>query len=748
MKKSKLKAIISSIIAVTFAAIFCISCAEPTLQEGEIAGFALPHANVMAHTGSREYDSNLFYVNDGSLAGADPGAIFVSEDEARDSYAKIRKSKQYESGGEWKWLDGWSEDRFIAEYGSENDYALGYGDQFYCVTTGFGYASEIDKQAGWTIGAFPIAKSKDLNNWKSCGTLCGGMALGFKANQWVNGVDCWAPEIVRDDESGLYFLFFSGSAVARRDGDVFATGLTAGRWDSLYISCAIATNPTGPYEIASAEDYLYAISRKNADGSVIKGADKKPSADLNRDGEPDEDLYEIYASSDGRVVGFVNEEGNYYTLNGYEITERTPVLNVGYYYPRTCENKGKVEEFESLFHVPDTEKDGSPKDNCIWPGIDVNPVTDYSGNKYLYFCQHASTFITDNEIWAVAMKDWLTPDWNTMQRIASPNYEKVVQDGTLSGRAEGDVPGERLNEGAHVIEHNGKWFFTYSPYGYSSKAYSVHIAVADGPFGPFVKLKGAYSPVIGLGEESLDGIGGTGHHGFVKAGNELWALYHCFASGVSVAQGRSISADRIVWRYVPELGYEMMFGNGPTDNLQPKPEVFTGYENVAKYAEITGNGDKGEVEYLTDGMITAQPFARKYEYGKSDGGLIIHLKWAKPVKVKALMIYNSGSAYEAFKTVDSVTFKLYEKPSWYGLADYNGYCYVENLGVDPYDYFEKNELMRKGSSAVAEFNEITVTEMHVSVSGSERNRFCSTDANGNETSAVALSEIYLFGKEA
>lgn len=59
MKKSKLNAIISSIIAVTFAAIFCISCAKPTLQEGEIAGFALPHANVMAHTGSREYDSNL-----------------------------------------------------------------------------------------------------------------------------------------------------------------------------------------------------------------------------------------------------------------------------------------------------------------------------------------------------------------------------------------------------------------------------------------------------------------------------------------------------------------------------------------------------------------------------------------------------------------------------------------------------------------------------------------------------------------
>ena len=101
------------------------------------------------------------------------------------------------------------------------------------------------------------------------------------------------------------------------------------------------------------------------------------------------------------------------------------------------------------------------------------------------------------------MKDWLTPDWDTLMRVAAPDYLYVEQDGTLAGKSVGSAPGEWLNEGTFVIEHNGKWFFTYSPYGYGNPGYSVHVAVADNPFGPFIKMKGAYSPVIILASMSF-----------------------------------------------------------------------------------------------------------------------------------------------------------------------------------------------------------------------------------------------------
>ena len=253
-------------------------------------------------------------------------------------------------------------------------------------------------------------------------------------------------------------------------------------------------------------------------------------------------------------------------------------------------------------------------------------------------------------------------------------------------------------------------------------------------------------------------MSGTGHHVFIKAGDELWILYHCFWNPVNNENnegnflGRCIGVDRAYWKYTPELGYDMMYGNGPTYNLQPKPETYTGYTNVAKYATITGNGDYGEVSSLTDGLFTSQPFSRQWEYGSSKGDLQVKLTWDKPVTVRALLVYNSGWYDSAFKNVNAIKFKLAEKPAWYQSTEFNGYCYIKDLPTFANDYNDGDAVVRKGANALAEFDEITITEMTITIKANEENPNKYTTTNmttyDNDYYSIRLAELYVMGNVA
>ena len=134
----------------------------------------------------------------------------------------------------------------------------------------------------------------------------------------------------------------------------------------------------------------------------------------------------------------------------------------------------------------------------------------------------------------------------------------------------------------------------------------------------------------------------------------------------------------------------------------------------------------------------------------SEGKLEIHYKWDKPVEITALMVYNSGGTWFAFKQVDSIVFKLASRPSWYSLSKYNGYCYLKDVKCDPNDYLKNFDVMRKASGAIAEFNPITVTEMYLYIEGTEENKYTTEDEHtGSENNLqVNVSEIYIFGNEA
>ena len=199
--------------------------------------------------------------------------------------------------------------------------------------------------------------------------------------------------------------------------------------------------------------------------------------------------------------------------------------------------------------------------------------------------------------------------------------------------------------------------------------------------------------------------------------------------------------------YNEELGYEILYGNGPTYSLQPLPEVATGKTNVAKLANITvENGEKDTVKYLNDGLFTTHDFTNEWEYvseNKAKLGTTIKLTWDKPVKISAFLIYNAREYFSAFNKIDLVQFKLAEKPSWYNLEAYSDYCYIENLECNPANVEESDFFMRQGGSALASFNEITVTEMTIYI----KSKYTYTDDYMNEFNEIRVSEIYIMGNE-
>ena len=347
------------------------------------------------------------------------------------------------------------------------------------------------------------------------------------------------------------------------------------------------------------------------------------------------------------------------------------------------------------------------------------------------------------------MLDMITPNWDTLTPLTYPGISVIEHDGSAfglkgpAGENEGGV-----NEGPEVIYNNGKYYLTYSPWGYQDSRYAIQIATADSPLGEYTKAGTKYTPVLGVGTEYNNYMAGTGHHCFIYVGDELFTLYHAQYNAEDNFNtngdymGRVLACDRITFKYIEELCYDMMFSNGPSYNLQPKPEEYTGYTNVAKFATVTGNGDIGDVSYLTDGLVTAHPTARQFEYGLTEGKFITTFKWDEPVTVRALMIYNSGDIVHAFKNVAVVQFKLATKPAWYNLSQYNGYVYMKDIKIDEEDVFINEGVMRKGSAAIAEFNEITISEMSIYIDSSMDNNVDEYDGG------IKMSEIYLFGNKA
>ncbi|MBE5732146.1 MAG: hypothetical protein E7353_03825 [Clostridiales bacterium] len=543
------------------------------------AGFELPHGSGFVDNDETQvhiYDSDYYYFNEQRSSGADPGAWYVSEADVIDSYTKLKAREEEKQGSRF------NESAFISEYGDLQEWKEKYADRFYVVTTGntsTNLTIETKQKYPTAIyGLYMLRTSKDLNDWKEVGEI-DGHAIIAEQDGWYKTTpfNCWAPEFNRDPISGLYIICASTDSKSGDETTEYNPATTAfGYYQQIYdvtnLLIAVSPNPIGPYRFITAEEYYQNLAQYNEDGSVktvtVGEGDNAKEMAIYRDDLLD-DIKGDYKSGD--IVHLTEyKNGEFLNLNGDPVRKTSMPLNFGYYHE-------KIKEAYPHWQL---------KDRGIWPCIDINPVVDSKGDIYMYFSQHTSSVIKGNFLWVVHMKDWITPDWDTLTHIASPSYSIIYNDGesadmqyyiTHTKQADGtyvtDTMGARkafaingvqgyymgaesestVNEGTFVVEKDGWYYLTYSPFGFGSRNYSLYLAIANNPYGPFIKLP-EYSPCLGLDKiEGGDYMAGSGHHSFVWAGDELYAVYHCFYNPVRNTDlqgnllGRALGIDKVNW---------------------------------------------------------------------------------------------------------------------------------------------------------------------------------------------------------
>ncbi len=508
------------------------------------------------------YDSSLYYINEDKVPVYDPTAMYISEADIIDTYNKlIAKEAQFGQS---------AVDEFIAERGTVEEWIERYAGNIY--TTGSSRNATISSttlqkypQATW--GGFMLCKSKDMSNWETCGPIDGYAFMGT-ADCWMGEAkDNWAPELKRDPITGMYILAFSNGSLNgnantaynpyKNEISKYALNPDTNHWyyDNMYLTFSIADNPEGPYTLLTAEKYYQYLAALNSDGTaktkeineVVNGVDIVKTVAVYRD--------DIFVGKDenkqllgGEALTYLNNKGMFLNKNGDEVTAYTPQINF------------------SVFHdeIIEAWPHDDIKNRANWPAMDINPFINDRGELFVYFTAHGSSLYQAQNVWVVKMKDWLSPEWDTLTHVLAPSYSIVYYDPDLSedldwaddsvekwhskgyynynfrGRSYA-VNGIRgfflqdiakneggVNEGCHMIQYNGWYYLTYSPFGYGSPKYAVHMSVSDNPYGPFIKIKDL-SPALGVDEyEGGDMLTGAGHHCFLEIEGEIWCYYHCF----------------------------------------------------------------------------------------------------------------------------------------------------------------------------------------------------------------------------
>ena len=517
------------------------------------------------------YEEGLFYKNKSDLDCADPGAIYVSEEDDPE-----------------------------------------YGGWFYTYFTG-----DIALEEGeYHRAAYRCFRSRDLEHFELVGRAGNGHCLVVRDDAWAEKY-FWAPEVTFDKKTKKYYIYFSaGAKVGNENTEYTSTTPKEDNWACLYLGIGVSDCPMGPFEFVTSESYP---GGKN--------------------------------------------------LNGDVITRFNPPIN-----------------FALKLNMPH-----------YWAAIDVSPFFAADGNFYLYFAKHCDNYHQGICVYGIKMKDMITPDYSTLTQLTKSCYRTVYQPGdyTTATPLIRDMNEGGVNEGPFMTYHDGKYYLTYSRFGYGARDYDISMAVSDKPLGQFVKIPhGEGNPVLGLNPTN-DFLAGNGHHNFAYTKNETIAFYHSHKNPIHNWDkegrflGRVLSVDKIKYVYNARYGIDLMQGNGPTVSPQPLAEVNAKYVNVANSADITSNAISGE-QYLSDDIFTAQPYT-EYMEAEFNGKAEITARFDTPVNLKAIMVYNAYSYENAFKSVESII-----------LTDKNGERYImENIDCNPANVYEEKKFMRQGGAAIA-----------------------------------------------
>lgn len=677
----------------------------------------LPHFQPTAD--NTAYDTDLLYKNLSQFWGGDSGVIYVSEE---DDPVYGGYFYQYMSG-------------CAGVYNGDLTNGAVPSDENGNTAT----SSENADHYGFVT----CTRSKDLNDWELVGAVDNGFCLKVMPDEWVYS-SVWAPETIYDAKTDKYYMYFSGKSKINpgNDPELHYSNSDTEAFSRFYLSVAVSDTPIGPFTLVSSAEYYGEDGQKNAEGEIVD-------------------------------------------LNGDVITGKNPVIDPGYYFKNNPNSiyRDQLKDVEypiwsAIDPSPFFDENGDLYLYCSNHGSNITEnknkmITDpndpdYDGSQFTH------------EVWGFKMKDMITPDYESM-RVVIPSvksnqnggqfddyesYVRVEYKGEMEGNSPIDYPpyeqasyerylswndgdprekwniptntedynnSGNITEGPQMLttkDKNGKtvYILTYSPLGVGAARYDVKWTYSYDPMKGFIKPKGSeISSVLGV-DINNNFMTNLGHCAFVTAGDETWISHWEYPEAFSSWDtGRIHACTRLTWVDVEGYDFPLPVGNGPNKSCQAKPQVSTGYKNIAPEAEITASKGGGTVQYLNDDLVVTSQKFEGMQFS-SDGPTTITLRFDGARSVRGILIHNSYSYDYAFKDIVNLKFTL-EDGSVIG---------IKKLGLDTNYVVEEDDSqagwIEPGLAAVATFNEMKVTKIEFTVS------------NFYNGSKCKISEIEVLGK--
>ncbi|MBQ2987232.1 MAG: family 43 glycosylhydrolase [Tyzzerella sp.] len=510
-----------------------------------------------------------------------------------------------------------------------------------------------------TTGACFCYRSKDMSDWKTVGHALDLLAYGedgaYTEERQAAWTDIWAPEMVYDSETELYYLFFSASS--REDTNVKeGNGVKPG---------------TAIYQM------MVATSK--------------------------------YPDRDFKLVNFMDAEScGKENLHDYD-TKKYP----HYYAKYFILDPSKYTAFTKTTGSTD-EDSGFGGYTC---SIDPHPFVDEDGTKYLFWTDNMgenriNAVKMDNWLkpdWstatAVAYCNYYTVEDRNNALTGAVVSQVSYENGTV-------------NEGPVVVKHNDKYYLTFSVNAYTDSSYQVAQAVADSPLGPYRKLTLEEGGVLlSGGVAGSQKVSGSGHHSFITVGEQRFIVYHKHDSFTVGGNPRHTAFDEVKWITVKDKDgndLDVMYANGPTWSVQPKIEAFSEYENIADEASISGAEN---TSYLNDGLLSIYKYGDPtfMEYIKET---TIHetttftFNFDEPRAVRAVMVYNSKMEFDCFQKISRVELVCEENGEEVVRYIKDIEFSAENLKLnDMGGVF----YVDPGAAAYAEFDELNVKTIRITI---------------------------------
>ena len=513
-----------------------------------------------------------------------------------------------------------------------------------------------------TEGSLFCYRSVDLMDWEPVGNALdnyffnedGTRSEDLKST-WQ---DIWAPEVVYDEDTQEYYMFFSATPV--EDTSVVAGGNIEEGTPTRQLMVAKSKYPYKEFEVVNFKD----------EASCGEG-----------------NLHDYDESQ------FPHYFAKYLMLDPSE------------YIPFSKAN-GRLDAGEGY--------------GGYTTAIDPHPYVDEDGTKYLLWVDNLDQDRlcgVKMENWL--KPDWSTATVLTYTHYYTVEDWKAAQEGESVPLVSYETETNHTNEGPVITKHNGKYYLTFSVNDYWDSSYQLGQAVSDNILGPYRKLTEAEGGLLlSGGVAGSQEISGTGHHSFVTLGDKMYVIYHRHDNFTAAGTARNHAIDEIKWITVKDKDgndLEVMYANGPTCTVQPRLEAYSDYKNIALDAVVSGSED---AKYLNDDLLSIYKYADVtfMEYIKEttiQKTTTFTFEFEEARAVRAIMIYNSKNENTCFRNISKVEFVCEEDGKEVIRC-------IENIKFSE-EYYRANDLddsiyyVVPGASAYAEFNELNVKTIKITV---------------------------------